>query len=192
MIDVYRQCTYKRNAEARSRNHCCHGKAISITYSECVFVALVVQHTKRMCCIILPSVDCLTVPYFTTLYHKRHDFRKNRTSNWTQNVCFRFPYSLVWHISHSKKKWARYDRTCTVPVCMYSTGYCCQIVMDLAIYRQILEKYPNIKFHGKAYRGSWVVACGRTDRRADMTKLNLIERTNKMGPCSRIYYSNVS
>jgi hypothetical protein len=33
-----RQCTYeyKRNIEARSRNHCCCGKAISITYCECV------------------------------------------------------------------------------------------------------------------------------------------------------------
>ena len=32
-----RQCTY--NNEARPGNHCCHGKAMSITYSECVFVA---------------------------------------------------------------------------------------------------------------------------------------------------------
>ena len=30
------QCMYKRNIEARSRNHCCSGKTISITYSECV------------------------------------------------------------------------------------------------------------------------------------------------------------
>jgi len=29
-----------RNIEARSYNHCCRGKALSITYSECVFVAL--------------------------------------------------------------------------------------------------------------------------------------------------------
>ena len=27
---------YKHNIEARSRNHCCHGKAVNITYSECV------------------------------------------------------------------------------------------------------------------------------------------------------------
>jgi len=35
-----RQCTYKRNIEARSQNNCCQGKAVSITYSECVSVAL--------------------------------------------------------------------------------------------------------------------------------------------------------
>jgi hypothetical protein len=27
-----RQCRYKRNIEVRSRNHCCCGKAINITY----------------------------------------------------------------------------------------------------------------------------------------------------------------
>jgi len=30
-----RKGTYKRSTEARSRNHCCRGKAISIKYSEC-------------------------------------------------------------------------------------------------------------------------------------------------------------
>jgi len=37
-----------RNLEARSCNNCCSGKAISITYCECVFVALDVQHAIRM------------------------------------------------------------------------------------------------------------------------------------------------
>ena len=49
---------YKRNSEARSCNNCCSGKAISMTYSECVSVALVIQHAKRMRCIILSSVAC--------------------------------------------------------------------------------------------------------------------------------------
>jgi hypothetical protein len=39
-----RQCTYKRNIETRFRNHCCRRKAISIPYSECVSVALVIQN----------------------------------------------------------------------------------------------------------------------------------------------------
>ena len=45
----------------------CCGKAISITYSEFVFVALVIQQAMRMRRIILSSVGCLIVPYFPTL-----------------------------------------------------------------------------------------------------------------------------
>jgi len=39
-----------RNTEARSRNHCCRGKGISITHSECVYVALV---TIQSACAVL-------------------------------------------------------------------------------------------------------------------------------------------
>jgi hypothetical protein len=72
-----RQCTYKHNFNARSRNHCCRGKAISITHSEHVSVVLVIQHAKRMRRIIWSSVACLVLPYFFTLSHKQHEFRKN-------------------------------------------------------------------------------------------------------------------
>jgi hypothetical protein len=63
------------NSEARYRNCCCRGKVISITYSECVFVALVMQPAKRMRLIILSSV---TLRYFSTLSHIRHDFQKKK------------------------------------------------------------------------------------------------------------------
>jgi len=38
----------QHNIEARSCNHCCSEKAVSITYSECVFVALLTQHAMRI------------------------------------------------------------------------------------------------------------------------------------------------
>jgi hypothetical protein len=69
--DQYRHCTLKRAIEARSCNHFCCQKAISITYSECVSVALVVQ---RACRVILWCVSCLGLPCVSTVSLKRHDY----------------------------------------------------------------------------------------------------------------------
>ena len=56
--NVTRKATYvKRNSEGRSCNHCCSDKAISITYSECVFVAFYILRAMRMRHIILSSVS---------------------------------------------------------------------------------------------------------------------------------------
>ena len=38
----------QRNTETRSRKKRGHGKAVSITYSECVSVALGIQHAMHM------------------------------------------------------------------------------------------------------------------------------------------------
>jgi hypothetical protein len=54
---------YKRNIKERSRNHYCRGQAIGITYSECVSVALVIQHARRMSRSILSFVTWSAPPY---------------------------------------------------------------------------------------------------------------------------------
>jgi hypothetical protein len=59
-----------------------------ITYSECVSVAIVIQHAKRMPLIILSSMTCPAVPYFCTLSHKRHDCWKEVTEYETCAVIF--------------------------------------------------------------------------------------------------------
>ena len=77
--EATRQCThytYKRNIEARSRNHSCRGRAICIVHSDCVSVALVIQRSMRMRRVIVSSVACPALQYFSTLSDKRHDFRE--------------------------------------------------------------------------------------------------------------------
>jgi hypothetical protein len=43
----------ERNIEARSCNHSCSEKPINIKYTQCVFVALVIQHEMRMRYIVM-------------------------------------------------------------------------------------------------------------------------------------------
>jgi hypothetical protein len=47
---------------------------------------------------------------------------------------------------------------------MSNTCYSCQILMKLEFYRQIFEKYSNIKFHENTSSGSRTVPRGGTDR----------------------------
>ena len=47
-----------------------------ITYSECVSVALFIQHVMRMRHVIFISVACASLPYFSRLRHKWYNFRR--------------------------------------------------------------------------------------------------------------------
>jgi hypothetical protein len=57
--------------DARSRKHCCRGRAISISYSGCVFVALVMQYAKRVSRISICGLSDCTIFF---IYNIRQDF----------------------------------------------------------------------------------------------------------------------
>jgi len=84
------------------------GKAVRITYCECVFVALVIQHEMHMRHVTICGLPRCT--RFSTLSHKQHDFRKKVIEH---KMCISISSTKrIWKIYHSKKNWARYDQKC--------------------------------------------------------------------------------
>jgi hypothetical protein len=71
-----RQRTYNVTFEARSRNHCCHGKSVSVTYPECgcsfCYPAYKVRAPYYIVILGLPG--CTVFSH--SISHKRHYFRK--------------------------------------------------------------------------------------------------------------------
>jgi ABC-type arginine transport system permease subunit len=85
----------------RSRNHRCCGKAINITYSPCVYIALGIQYTMRMRRIVLSSVARPALPYFSTLSHTGYEFQKEVTErNMLVSI---FSTTSILSIYHSKQ-----------------------------------------------------------------------------------------
>ena len=153
----------QRNIVACSCNNCCSGKAPSITqpeYLSMCIVTLGTQHTMG----IMSSVDCPALQYFSTLSHKRHDFRKKVSEH---KMCVLiFSTTFVWNISHSKERCARCDKKYILSLhvkCPYS----CPILTKLEFSLQMFEKSLNIKCYQNPSIASRVVPY----RRTDMTKL---------------------
>jgi hypothetical protein len=68
---------------------------------------------------------------------------------------------------------------------MYSTRYSCQIVTEFEIFRQIFEKYSNVKFHENSSSGGRVGPCGRADGQTDITKLTVAFRNFANAPAKQ-------
>jgi hypothetical protein len=75
-----------RNTERPSRNHYSRWIAVSVTYSECVFVALIIQHAMSMLGIVICSLYGSTVctPHYLI---NGAMFGKNVVAN---KMCFEF------------------------------------------------------------------------------------------------------
>ena len=83
-----------------------------VTYSECVSVSLIIQHKQSMRHIILLSVACLALLYFSKLYHKRYDFRKKVVE---QKFMLSFSVKLcLKHFFILRKNAAMYCHKCTL------------------------------------------------------------------------------
>jgi len=76
------------NTKAFWHNHFCSRKAISITYSKCVSVALI-RHAMRVRNVIFSHAACLVLPYFPHCLIKGTIFSKTLTF-WHRSFTFKF------------------------------------------------------------------------------------------------------
>ena len=111
------------NIEACSCDHCCSGKAISTTHSECVSVTLAIQQATRMRHIVICG-----------LFRSTKFFHIISQTTWSSGVekkvpehklcVLNFSTNFIWKMIHSKKNLAR-------------------CIMNIRVYRS-LRKVPVI------------------------------------------------
>ena len=112
-------------------------------------VVLVMKHAKRVRHITLSSMDCPAIPYFSTSFHKRHDFRRKKATEHKMCV-FELLHEFVRNISHSKKDSARYFHK-RILVFMYSSHYSSQSLRIIELLLTIFSQWEPF------------VSCGRRD-----------------------------
>ena len=86
-------------------------------------VPLVVQHLKHMLCIILSSVACLAVHYFSTLSHRWCDFQKNVIEH---KMCV-----LIFTTNLSEASLTLRRIWQDIIINVHRSSYSCQILMKL-------------------------------------------------------------
>ena len=109
----------------------------------------------RMCRIILSSVACLGLRYFSTLCHKRQDFRERKKVSHMKCVMI-FSTTFVWNTFHSKQM----DRDIIKKKYIglhVKYPYPCQILLKLEFSRQIFKNtqisWKSVQWEGKYHRG---------------------------------------
>jgi len=109
-------------------NHCCSGKSISITYSECVYVALGIQHVMHMHHIVIYGLSGSTT-FFLVISLMPRLLEKKFIDH---KICVYFLYNfglIQWEPSCSKQKDgqnthdrsnSRFPHCCDVPKNVYA------------------------------------------------------------------------
>jgi hypothetical protein len=111
-------------------------------------------------CAILSSVAYLALQNFSTLSHKRHNFRKRVIE---YKMCVWFSLQLV---SKAFLILRRTERDVIKNVYLSSSkvpDILVKLQWNLNYLNRFLNNYWNVEFHENTPSGSWVVLCGQTD-----------------------------
>jgi hypothetical protein len=102
----------QRNIQTPSSDLCCGGRAVSITYSECISVALVIPacNAHAPYCHLWPARIYNIYPYYLI---NGKIFKKKKKVTECEIWSVIFSTTSVWNIRHYKKNWVTYDQKCT-------------------------------------------------------------------------------
>jgi hypothetical protein len=119
----------------------------------------------------MSTVACPALYYFSTLTHKRHDFRGKKIMAYKTCLSI-FSTNIVWNISYSKTKWAVYDKnvcwsTCKDPVFLSYFNETWIFSTDFRKIHKYLITLKTVQWEPSTFQRM----DGWTDRRTDMTKL---------------------
>jgi hypothetical protein len=106
---------------------------------------------------------CPTAKCFSTLSHKRHDFREKRKKLMNIKCFLIFSATFIWNIYHYKKNVVRYDQNVFSSSCKVTV-----ILVRLWWNLYVLDKFRKVKFHENPSSGSRVRADRQIDRQTDI------------------------
>jgi hypothetical protein len=143
-------------------NHSFRGKAISITHSECTFVALVIQHAMSMCHIIIRGLPSCTV--FSHISYTARVWKKKVIKHKMRVLIFSTLSSETFLIL--KRIERDIIKDCIglrVKNPLFLSGF----NETWNFLGRFSKKYPNIKLYENSFSGNEVVPCGRTYKQTD-------------------------
>ena len=92
----------QRYFEARSSDHCSSGKVIRISYSECAFVALGIQHAMRMRHTVICGL-IFSTKFFPLYLINGSIFKRKNVTEHKMCVLFLHMFFCLQHFSISRR-----------------------------------------------------------------------------------------
>ena len=146
----------------------------------CVFVALGIQHAKLMNCVTCISMTCPAVQRFSTLSHKRNDFREKKVT--------KTKYVFWFSLQRFSETFLILRRNARDMIKMF-IGLRVKYPLFLSAFNETwifsTDFRKILKYQIRWKSVPWKPSCStQTDGRTDMTKLvvdfrNFVKATNK-------------